>query len=83
MPAKSPAAEAFRRNVRQLMDEREMTITQVAELAKVSRPGVSRILSGDEGVTLARAERIAKVFGVPLPELIVQNGVPKKVRQTA
>lgn len=83
MPAKSPAAEAFRKNVREIMDERGLTITQVAELTGISRPGVSRILSGTEGVTLHRAERIATVLSVPLTELLIPNGVSKKVRQPA
>ncbi len=83
MAAKSPAAEAFRLNVSQLMDQLGLSITQVAKLTGISRAGLHRILAGAEGITIIRGERIAQVLGVSLPLLLTPNGVPKKVRQTA
>lgn len=69
----SHAADRFRANVRHVMDERGLTITELAERISTSRPGMSRILSGDDGVTLDRAERIAKALKIPLSELISEN----------
>lgn len=67
------AAERFRKNVRRLMDDRELTITELAEAVGTSRPGLSRILSGQDGVTLERAERIAKALKISLPDLLEEN----------
>lgn len=69
-------------NVRRIMDERELTITEVAEEAGTSRPGLSRILSGEDGVTITRAERIAFVLDVKLTELLTPHSVQKNVRKT-
>ena len=60
------AADLFRERVRSMMDDRHLTITDLAEAIGTSRPSMSRILSGDENVTIERAERIAKFFQKPL-----------------
>ena len=67
------AADRFRQNVRLLMDDRGLTITELAESVGTSRPGLSRILSGQDGVTLERAERIAKALKVRLSDLLEEN----------
>lgn len=64
------AAENFRFNVRALLDQRGLTITKLSGMCGVMRPGLSRILSNKEGVTLDRAEKIAKALGLPLSALI-------------
>lgn len=72
MPS-SKAADVFRHNVRLLMDDNGLTITALAEKIGTSRAGVSRILSGDDGVTLDRAERIATALGFPLASLLTEK----------
>lgn len=63
------AAEVFRENVRSVMESRDLNITELAILVGTSRPGMSRILSGEDGVTIERAERIAKALRIPLQKL--------------
>lgn len=70
MAVNSRAVNIFRANVRAVMAQQGLTITELAEKAGTSRPGMSRILSGDDGVTITRAERIANALGVPLPALL-------------
>lgn len=52
------------------MDESNITITELAERVGTSRSAMSCILSGRDGVTLERAERIAKSLGVSLSEIL-------------
>ena len=66
-------AEVFRANVRLLMSDRGITITELAERCGTSRPGLSRILSAKDGVTLDRADRIATALKIPLRELLSEN----------
>jgi len=70
MARHTPAAQTFRENVRAIIDERQITMTELAELVGTSRAGISRILSGADGVTLTRAERIATQLGVELASLL-------------
>lgn len=67
------AADVFRTNVRVIMRSRGLTITQLADECGTSRPGLSRILSAKDGVTLDRADRIADALGLPLRELLSEN----------
>lgn len=71
MPSQS--AILFRENVKQILDERGMTITEFAEQVGTSRPSMSRILSGEDGVTIDRAERIAIALNLPLRKLLSEN----------
>lgn len=68
-----PAADVFRRNVRRVMDERGINITELAEKIGTSRPAMSRILSGIDGVTIDRAERIAKALKQRLADLFLEK----------
>jgi len=67
------AADLFRENVRAVMEDRELTITELAVKVGTSRPGMSRILAGYDGVTIDRAERIARALKVPLSDLFLEN----------
>ncbi len=67
------AAEIFRRNVRLIIDEKGETINHLAIAVGTSRPAMSRILSGIDGVTLDRAERIARALEIPLASLLEEN----------
>lgn len=80
MASHTPAAQAFRENLRNILDERDMTMTELAEAIGTSRAGISRILSGTDGVTLSRAERIAQALKVTLTDLLAS---PKKIKQHA
>ena len=55
------------------MEAQGVTAARLAELAGMSRPGVSRILNGRENVTLVRAQRIAEALGVDLSELVAEK----------
>ena len=63
-------AEIFRRNVRRILDQRDMSMEELALLSKTKRPNISRILSGSEQVTLERAGRIAKALKLDLSDLL-------------
>lgn len=67
------AAELFRANVKRILQSRNLTITQLAHDSHTSRPGLSRILSAKDGVTLERADSIAGALGIPLRELLSEN----------
>ena len=67
---KSTSAKRFSRNVRAILAARGLTVTEAAKRAGLARPGYSKILAGKEGVTLDRAERIARSLRVPLPRLL-------------
>lgn len=74
------AAEIFRVNLRAIMVERGLSIQELANLVGTARPNMSRILSGGEGLSLDRAERMAEALGVPLTTLITSV---EKVAQSA
>jgi transcriptional regulator with XRE-family HTH domain len=68
-----PAAELFRSNLRLLMVDRGLTITALADQLETSRPRLSRVLSGDEGVSIEFADKVAKHFGVTLSDFLNEN----------
>ena len=73
------ASELFRTNVAALLREQEHTITEMAETLGLARPSLSRVLSGKEGITLERAQKIAEFLGVTVAELLSE----KKFAKTA
>lgn len=54
----------FVAQVRARLRERNMTITDLAKKAKVTRPYIQRVLAGDQIPTLATAEKIGKPLGL-------------------
>ena len=64
------AIDVFRKNVRMVLDAHEMTITDLADKVGTSRPSISFILSGSEGVSINRAERISKALGFKLSDML-------------
>ena len=70
MSKESEAAKVFRERVREVMTLRGTTITELAEAVGMSRPGLSRVLSGAEGISLSRAERIADEINISLADLL-------------
>ena len=72
-------ADTFRRNLARLLEERGMTMNELALLAETKRPAISRILSGKEQVTLERAGRIAKALKVDLVDLIATRRIFQEI----
>lgn len=66
-------SEAFRKNVRALLRRQGVTMQQLAKTVGTSQPAISRVLSGDESVTIERADRIAKAVGFSLAALISED----------
>jgi transcriptional regulator with XRE-family HTH domain len=67
LPSKT---EIFVANVNALVDGGEISISEIARRAGVNRVNVSLLLSGKQGVTIERAEKIAKAIALPLEDLI-------------
>lgn len=80
MAANSRSAKAFRENVQRILLERQDTLTNMADVLGMSRPALSRVMHGHDGVTIDRAERIADYLRLPLAELLT---AAKKLRQPA
>lgn len=74
MPAQP--AEVFRKNLDRVRHERGLTMEQLADICDTKRPNISRILSGNEGVSLDRAGRIAKALGLDICDLLAE---PKRI----
>lgn len=60
--------------IRQLRDERGMTQVELARALRMTQPGVSNLLSGRQRASLAVAQHVAEVAGVPLAELLDGHG---------
>lgn len=63
-------AQAFRRNLKQLMQERNVTGVQIAEYCNVSKGSVSCWLSGAYLPSGIKINKIASYFGVSVEHLI-------------
>lgn len=66
----SPAMEAFRTNVKRLVDDGKISVSEIARRSGMSRPSLSRMLNGEEVVSIPRAEAISHAVGVELAKLI-------------
>ena len=69
---KCSAMNTFIQNVQRIRRERNITQTQLAEVLGTKQSAVSRVLRGDEELTLSRAERWAEALGVELADLVLQ-----------
>jgi transcriptional regulator with XRE-family HTH domain len=67
----------FGGRVRALRHSRGMTQDQLAVAVDLQTPGISRIETGQAGVSLTTAAQLAEALGVPLSELFSEN-VPKR-----
>jgi len=75
----SEALDVFRKQVRIRLDQAELSISELAKRANLSRRIVSQLLSGVNGCTLANADSIARALGCRLPELLSE---PKQDRRS-
>lgn len=74
MPQSSSfAMNCLKRNIRALLAARGMMQKELADLCGIAPSNLNRILNGNEKVTIERAERIAKAFGISLSELLHEN----------
>lgn len=73
----SAVMKHFTTNVRREMKDKGWTVAALAEAIGTKQPGLSAVLNGHEGITLARAERIADALGVPLSELVEKPRYPQ------
>lgn len=68
--ANSNAVHTFRRRVLEVLAQKGISRSTLATKLGVAMPTVSAMLNSDEGITLDRAERVAKAIGTPLHELL-------------
>lgn len=67
------AMQTFIDNINRIRHERGLTQAQFAELVGTKQPSISKILRGEEEVSLSRAEKWAEALGVELAELVTSN----------
>ena len=59
-----------RKRIKALMEEKEMTQKELADVAGVSQPFMSYLLRGYKVPSVPVVKRIAEYFGVPMESLI-------------
>ncbi len=64
--------QIFIANVDRIRRERGLTQADLAESLGTKQPSISRVLRGEEDITITRAEAWAKALGVSLAELVVE-----------
>ncbi len=57
-------------NVREAIQRAGLSQNQVADLCGIGRASLSRVLSGDENITVVRLARLAAVLDVPAWQLL-------------
>lgn len=62
--------KAFSENLRRELDERGLTIKELADMCGILRPNLSRIVHGHHNVTLETACRISDALGMPITDLL-------------
>lgn len=62
--------ENFRKNLRTALQAREMSQTDLAEIAGLKGPYVNRVLQGHTVPSLVQCGRLAKAAGFPLIALL-------------
>lgn len=66
------AMQIFISNLERIRKERNLTQTELADLLGTKQPAISRLLRGEEDITLTRAEKWAELLGVPFADLVLQ-----------
>ena len=75
--ARLTAMQIFIRNLERIRVDRGLTQTDLAEILGTKQPSISRLLRGEEDVTLSRAEKIAKSLGLTLADLVLEEEFAK------
>lgn len=75
--ARITAMQIFISNIERIRKERGLTQTELANVLGTKQPAISRLLRGEEEITLGRAEKWAECLGVSLAELILQEEFSK------
>lgn len=70
--------ELFVANVNAILEAENLSISEVARRAEVSRAELSRVLAGEQGCTIDRAEKIAVAVGLPLEDLLANQVILAK-----
>jgi transcriptional regulator with XRE-family HTH domain len=70
---RQPISERFGLAVRNRRKQLEMTHSDLAKLAGLSRPYISEVECGRESISLERAERLAKALNTNLPALLRED----------
>lgn len=68
-------SDRFRQRVKDMLERRGMSISELARRAECSQPGLSRILGGKHGCTIETASRIADALEVPLSNLFAAEKI--------
>jgi len=71
------AMQTFIINVERIRKERGLTQAELAELLGTKQPSISRVLRGEEDITMSRAEAFAKALGVSFAELVLEHEFSK------
>jgi len=69
------ASEIFCQNLKDVVEQRRLKISELAKMVGIARPTMSDIINGKENVTLNRAQRIAQAIDVPLTTLLEENAM--------
>jgi transcriptional regulator with XRE-family HTH domain len=75
--SKSSAMDTFIANLKRIMAERHLNQTELAEILGTKQPSISRILRGDEDVTISRAAKFAEALEVSLADLVLEHEFSK------
>lgn len=69
------AEKIFRQNMRAVMQLEGITMEALAVAVGTKQPNISRILSGKEGLSLERAERISLALGSSLRDMLMPSKI--------
>lgn len=74
---------SFRRNISVYVDQKGITLQEVAELADISLSTLKSFLYGDsKDCNLSMAVKLARVFGVSIDELVGAGTLPEQTRDS-
>ena len=73
-----PTIEQFVDSITTAIDASELTITEIARRAKITRPYVYRIKSGKQVPTIAVARRLATVLGLRIDIRKISDAITLK-----
>jgi len=65
-PQKEKTVSTFVAEIRKRLVARDMTISELAELAEVGRPYIHRVLTGEQTPTVEWMEKVGKILGMSI-----------------